>query len=144
VSYALDANILLYASDATSEFHSRAVTFLENCAADDEVLVLAWPTVMAYLRIATHPAVFDHPLEANEALANVENLLRLPQARVLSEGPEFFALYRELADAHAPKGNLVPDAHLACLLRSNGVKTLYTLDRGFRRFDFLRVERPWD
>lgn len=144
MSYALDANILLYASDTTSEFHARALTFLEDCAEDDEVLVLAWPTVMAYLRIATHPAIFDHPLGADEALANVENLLRLPQVRVLSEGPEFFALYRELADAHAPKGNLVPDAHLACLLRSNGVKTLYTLDHGLRRFDFLRVERPWD
>ena len=143
MSYALDANVLLYASDGTSEFHASASTFLRECAADDEVFVLAWPTVMAYLRIATHPAIFDRPLRPEVALENVESLIRRPQVRVLSEGPDYLAIYREVAGEHAPSGNAVPDVHLACLLRSNGVKTLYTLDRGFQRFDFLRVKRPW-
>jgi predicted nucleic acid-binding protein len=37
----------------------------------------------------------------------------------------------------------VPDAHLAALLRQHGVGTLYTNDRDFRRFDFLRVINPF-
>ena len=42
----------------------------------------------------------------------------------------------------AVRGNLVPDAHLAGLLRQHGVGTLYTADADFRRFDFLRVRNP--
>lgn len=40
------------------------------------------------------------------------------------------------------RGNTVPDAHLAAILRQNGVTRLYTTDRDFRRFVFLRVIDP--
>ena len=33
--------------------------------------------------------------------------------------------------------------HLATLMRENGVRILYTRDRGFRRFDFLDVRDPF-
>jgi predicted nucleic acid-binding protein len=36
----------------------------------------------------------------------------------------------------------VPDAYLAALLKQNGVTRLYTADRDFRRFDFLKVIDP--
>jgi len=41
------------------------------------------------------------------------------------------------------RGNQVPDTHLAALMRQNGVRILYTRDRGFRRFDFLDVRDPF-
>ena len=53
VSYSLDVNVLLYASDRSSDRHQRARSFLESCAAGPEILCLAWPTLMSYLRIAT-------------------------------------------------------------------------------------------
>jgi predicted nucleic acid-binding protein len=37
---------------------------------------------------------------------------------------------------------MVPDAHLAALLRQHGVRRLATHDRDFRRFDFLEVFDP--
>ena len=40
------------------------------------------------------------------------------------------------------RGNLVPDAHLAAVLRQNGIRTIYTHDRDFRKFDFLEVKDP--
>lgn len=40
------------------------------------------------------------------------------------------------------RGNAVPDTHLATLMQENGVRILYTRDRGFRRFDFLDVRDP--
>ena len=52
-SYLLDANALLYASDRSSDRHERARRFVETSAAGPEILCLAWPTLMAYLRIAT-------------------------------------------------------------------------------------------
>lgn len=143
MSYALDANILLYASDSSSPVHAQAIEFLRRCASNDEVLYLAWPTLMAYLRIATHPAIFDQPLDHARALGNVEKLCALPHVQVLQESHGFLGVYKQVSEEHPLRGNLVPDAHLACLLRSNGVRTLFTCDRGFRRFEFLKVKQPW-
>jgi toxin-antitoxin system PIN domain toxin len=143
VSFAIDVNILLYASDTGSACHARARRFIEACMTQQEVFCLGWPTVMSYLRIATHPAVFDHPLSPGEAMANVEAVLSLPHARFLSEGEGFWDVYRKsISGGVHIRGNLVPDAHLAALLRYHGVKTLYTHDRDFLKFTFLDVRDP--
>lgn len=143
MSFALDVNLLLYASDATSPWNRRAVDFLEACADKNEVFCVAWPTVMGYLRMATHPAVFDRPLTHEDALRNVERLLSLPHVRVLSEGEGFLEIYRDTVRNVPTRGNLVPDAHLAALLRQHGVRMLYTRDRDFMKFDFLEVRDPF-
>ena len=142
MSFALDSNLLLYASDARSPFHSRAVSFLDSCLSGEEVFCLGWPTVMSYLRISTHPAVFERPLTPDEAMTNVEILIEHPHARFLTEEEGFWSIYRQLTAEVPTRGNLVPDAHLAALLRLHGVKTLYTNDRDFRKFTFLDVRNP--
>jgi toxin-antitoxin system PIN domain toxin len=143
VSYSVDVNVLLYASDASSPRHSEAIRFLDQRAADPDLFCLAWSTLIAYLRITTHPRVFARPLAPSEALGNVESLVALPRVRVLSEGEGFLDVYREVT-AHFPvRGNIVPDAHLAAVLRQHGVRRLYTADRDFRKFDFLQVTDPF-
>ena len=142
MSFAIDVNLLLYASDADSPFHASAAQFIEQCASGRELFCLAWPTIMGYLRIATHAAIFAKPLSPQEAMQNISGLLARPQARVLAEEDGFWEHYRDIANEVRPRGNLVPDAHLAALLQQHGVATLYTHDRDFRRFDFLRVLDP--
>ena len=142
MSYALDVNVLLYASDQGSPHHTRAHRLLEECAAGPEVLCLGWPTVMGYLRIATHPRVFVRPLTQESAAANVDALLALPHVRLLAEEDGFWPVYREVAAPVHARGNLVPDAHLAALLLQHGVRVLYTNDRDFRKFDFLETRNP--
>lgn len=142
MSYAIDLNVLLLASNAEAAEHEEARSFLEQCAARPEVLCLAWPTVMGYLRISTHPSIFSRPLSPREALANIQSLLSLPQTRTLGEEEDFLGVYETVADASV-RGNLVPDAHLAAILLQHGVTTLYTRDADFRRFDFLDLRKPF-
>ena len=142
MSYAVDANLLLYASDRGSPRHAAALGFLQARPSDPDIFCLAWITLMAYLRVATHPRIFSQPLSPAEALTNVGGLLGLPRVRVLSEGDGFLEVYRQVTDGTAIRGNLVPDAHLAALLRQHGVRTLYTADAAFRRFRFLDVRDP--
>jgi uncharacterized protein len=143
VSYSVDVNVLLYASDQSSPRHAAALSFLANRASGPELFCLTWPTLTGYLRIATHPRIFAQPLAPAEALANVEALLSLPRARVLSEAEGFLQTYREVTGVLTVRGNLVPDAHLAALLRQHDVRTLYTTDADFRKFDFLDVRDPF-
>jgi toxin-antitoxin system PIN domain toxin len=144
LSYAIDANILLYASDASSALHERALALLRRCAEGPELLYLPWPTVMAYLRIATHPTIFEMPLSPAEAMDNVEGLLRRPHVRTLGEDERFWEVYREITQGMVVRGNLVPDAHVVALLIQNGVTTIWTHDRDFRKFRGLRVHDPFE
>ncbi|MFG5408121.1 TA system VapC family ribonuclease toxin [Piscinibacter sakaiensis] len=142
VSFGIDVNLLLYASDEGSPQHARAAGFLAACAGSGQVFCLAWLTVMSYLRMATHPSLFARPLSHADAMRNVEALTALPHCRVIGELDGFWAAYAEVTREVSTRGNLVPDAHLATVLRQNGIATLYTHDRDFRKFGFLDVRDP--
>jgi uncharacterized protein len=143
VSYSLDVNVLLFASDRSSDRYETARSFLDSCAAGPEVLCLAWPTLMAYLRIATHPRIFAEPLSPDEALGNIKALIALRHVRTVSELDGFLDAYTHVAGDIPVRGNLVPDAHLAAILFQHGVRTLYSNDRDFRKFEGLDVRDPF-
>jgi len=144
MSVTLDANVLLHASDAASPRHERALEVIETVAAGPELTYVFWPTIMAYLRIATHPAIFNHPLSARIAMDNVDALLSRPNVRAPGEQPTFWPRFRSVAGDAAPTGNLVPDAHLVALMLENEVRTIWTHDRDYRRFRGIEVRDPFD
>jgi toxin-antitoxin system PIN domain toxin len=143
VTYTLDANILLYASDESSPVHRHAREIVGRLAAGPEIAYLFWPSLMAYLRIATHPAVFAHPLPLPDAIDNIAQLVNRPHVRTAGEGEGFWRAFREVAGDARPSGNLVPDAHLVTLMRENDVRTILTRDRGFRRYPGIEVRDPF-
>jgi len=61
--------------------------------------------------------------------------------RTASEDDGFWDVFRGTAGPHA-RGNEVPDAQLAALMRQHGVRRIYTYDRGFRRFSNVEVIDP--
>lgn len=142
MSAAIDVNILLFASDSRSALHARSSEFMRDLLPGSESICFGWPTLMGYLRIATHPAIFEHPLTANEAMSNVDFLVRAPNVDVLSEIEGFWDIYRNLTKTQSTIGNLVPDAHLAAILKQHNVTQIYTHDRRFRDFGFLTVIDP--
>jgi toxin-antitoxin system PIN domain toxin len=143
MSFTIDANVLLYASDESSSVHAQARALVQRMADGPEIAYLFWPTVMAYLRIATHPGVFARPLTAVEAISNIEQLLTRPHVRTTGEQERFWDRYRAVCDDAAPSGNLVPDAHLVALMVENDVRTIWTRDRDYRRFTGIEVRDPF-
>jgi toxin-antitoxin system PIN domain toxin len=142
MSYSFGANILLYASDESSEFYARAKVFLNDRQEDSDILCLTWPVLMAFQRIATHPSIFSNPMSAETAWGNVQQLLKLPRARVIQETASFALDYAEVSKSAGIYGNLVPDAHIATILRQHGVRRFYTADTDFKKFGFLEVVNP--
>lgn len=143
MSFALDVNILLYATDSNSDCHGKAAAFVQSVAEGEETCYLAWITVMSYLRMATHPRIFNTPLSPVEAQGNIDRLVARPHVRCVSEADGFWSVYQEVAGETPVRGNLVPDAHLVAILRQHGIRTLYTRDRDFVKFSFLRVVDPF-
>ena len=142
MSYALDANILLYASDTGSPHHVAAQECLRRCVAGPETVYLPWPVLMAYLRIATHPTIFAAPLTPAEAQRNVSALLSRPHIRPLSADDGFWLAWQDLAAHVVARGRLVTDLWIAAVLRQHGVTRILTNDNDFKRFGFLSVVNP--
>jgi predicted nucleic acid-binding protein len=87
-------------------------------------------------RTATHHRIFDSP-------ANLTALLALPNVRTVAEQDGFLDAYQRVTANQVIRGNLVPDAQLAAILFQHGVRTLYTRDRDFRKFECFDVRDPF-
>lgn len=140
MSATVDVNVLLHAANEDDPLYAPALDVLTGLVESGRVFHLFWPVLLGFVRIATHPSILPRPLTLNDALANVQALLDIPHARVHGEPDDFWAA-AAAAQREAGGGNDVPDAHLVALMRAWGVDTIYTQDRGFRRFDDIRVLR---
>lgn len=139
MSETVDANVLIYASNAASPHFDGASAVLRDLASGPGLVYLFWPAILAYLRVVTHRGLLQPPLLLDDALANVESLLALPHVRAVSERPGFLASLREVGQPLPAVGKLVHDAHIVALMRQHGVDTIWTYDRDFRKFDGIRV-----
>jgi hypothetical protein len=137
----VDANILLYAEDASSPHHESAVAWLTAALNGTARVGLPWPSLVAFLRIRTHPRIYERPLDAATAWSRVSDWLAAPAAWIPVPGERHAELMGELIDRHRPTADLLPDVHLAALALEHGVGVC-SADTDFARFDGLRWVNP--
>lgn len=128
-----DVNLLLYAYDDQSPRHERAKAWLEETLAGPETVAFAWAVLLAFLRISTHPRIFERPLAPEAALDLVDAWLAQPAATIAHPTPGHARVLRDLLLTAGTAGNLVPDAHLAALAVEHGAE-LCSSDADFSRF----------
>lgn len=94
-----------------------------------------------FVRVVTHPRVFDPPDTVDAALAFANALRAQPTALPVAPGDRHWEIFERLCRATGVKGNLVPDAYLAALAIETGSEFI-TTDRDFSRFPGLRWRHP--
>lgn len=139
---ALDTNLLVYARRMELPEHSAALGLLTRLAEGDEPWAIPWPCVYEFLRIVTHPRVFDPPTPLKRALEDLESLLASPSLTLLGEGPAHAGHLFRMVEGGDAVGNLAHDAHIAALAIEHGVSEVWTADRDFARFPGLRIRNP--
>lgn len=137
----LDANILLYARNTADVHHDAARRWLESAFNGDTRVGLPWPTLGAFLRIATNPRAFPDPLPPPVAWAQVDQWLDAPRAWIPEPSPRYRQILGRLVRDHAVQGPLIPDAQLAALAIDHGV-ALVSTDADFARFEEVRWLNP--
>lgn len=142
MSSTVDANILVYASNESEPIHAEAKALVEKLAAGPDLVYLFWPVLLGYLRIVTHPAILPRPLGPRDAIANIDSLVTRSHVRTPGETEGFWELFRATGEDKT-RGNDAPDVHLATLMRQNGVRVVYSRDRGLRRFPGITVVDPF-
>ncbi len=144
MSRTLDVNVLVYAADTTSHRHDRALAFLHHVATDRSITYVFWPVLLGYVRIITHPGILSSPLTPDAAVRDIDDLIGRPQIVVAGEGERFWTTFKGVSATSAPRGSLVPDAHLVGLMLEHGVTTMWSNDRDFRKFDGITAKDPFD
>jgi hypothetical protein len=141
---ALDTNILIYARREEAPHHARAKKLLRECAEGDSPWALPWPCIYEFVRVVTHPRVFDPATGLDDVLNDLDSLFQAPTLTLLREGPRHAAFMQRLLRSSQASGNLVHDAHIAALVAEHGVSELWTADRDFARFPGIRIRNPFD
>lgn len=137
---AVDTNILIYADRAELPLHDVALTALKRLAEGAEAWAIPVFCIGEFLRVVSHPRVFDPPTPVAEAWSSINALLDSPSARLLTPGPAFVALLGQQLEQSGVSGNLVFDAQIAAVCLEHGVRTLLTEDRDFSRFRALQTQ----
>lgn len=136
----VDANLLLYAYDESSQHHKAAKEWWVSQLKHHAPVGIPWLTVGAFLRITTNRAL-RRPLNATEAADIVSDWFSFPQVIALSPGPQFWPLCRDLIIEYQVSGALMTDAQLAALALEWGGRVC-THDLDFKRFDRVPVVYP--
>ena len=135
-----DVNMLLYAYDGGSKFHTNAKNWLENALLQDEV-IFSWHTITGFLRIATNPRILSNPASIEQAISIVDAWLALDNTHLISMEKKYWPLFSRMLVEGQATGNLVMDAPLAAMAASCGA-TLASTDRDFTRFPGLQLADP--
>lgn len=136
-----DINLLIYAHDETSMYHSRARQWWENQLNGSQMIGLSWVTLLGFIRLLTNPRIYQNPFSATEVLAIVKTWLEQPHVKIMHPSEQHFTLLANLIEQIGAAGNLTTDAHLAALAIERGL-ILQTTDADFARFPGLKWNNP--
>ena len=136
----LDANLLIYAYDHSSPFQQSTRQWLDAMIETQPVIGLPWISILAFLRITTHPALATCQ-SFGLAAAIIEDWLALPNVRIIAPGESHWPILKRTATEAQARGAFVTDAALAALAIETGA-TLCSHDKGFRRFHGLKLLDP--
>jgi hypothetical protein len=138
---AVDTNILVYADRRESPRHAPALDALRALAEGSEAWALPIFCIGEFVRVVSHPRLFDPPTPAADAIDAIESLLESPSIRLLSPGSRYVPLLRQVVAEGGASGNLVFDAQIVAVCLEHGARTLLSEDRDFERFRSISVRR---
>lgn len=137
----VDANILLYAVDEHSPFHTRAVAWLERALNGPQRIGIPWQSYWAFLRVATNPRAPFEPLAPAAAWEFVDDWVAAPATWVPTPGRGHGAILRRLMVELDLRSGLTSDAVLAALCVEHGL-SIVSADSDFARFPELTWINP--
>ena len=139
MSLTIDANILIYSMNEDAHQHHSAARALTTAMESGEPVWLFPPTVVAVVRVMTHPRLSRRPLSLQEAFANIRQILQQPEVNFGSPRESFVDDLASAATASEATGKLIHDAEIVALMKQHGVDRILTADRDFLKFEGITV-----
>lgn len=137
----LDVNVLVYAHREDSRDHSRYRAWLEDLVNSDGAFGMSDLVLAGFVRVVTHPRIFDPPTDLTEGLDAVQRIRSQPNCVTIDAGTRHWEIFVRLCRDAGVKGGLVSDAYFAALAIESGSEWI-TTDRDYARFPGLRWRHP--
>lgn len=139
--FLMDVNVLVYAHREDAGNHSAYRQWLESVINGQASFGYSELVLSGFLRIVTHPKVFEIPSTLLSALCFAEQIRTLHHAVCLAPGSMHWKIFMECLEQINATGNDIPDAYHAALAMEWGCEWV-TADKGFKRFKGLKVRHP--
>ncbi len=137
----VDANLVLWAHHRQFSEHDKARVWWRETLSSSTQVGIPWSTIVAFLRISTHPRALRRPVPIDVAWKEVRRWLARTNVWVPTPTDRHTAILEDLLQRSHPTGNHVPDADLAALAIEWGLELL-SADRDFARYPALRWRDP--
>ena len=139
--FLMDVNVLVYAHREDTPEHSAYREWLESTINDTVPYGYSALVLSGFLRIVTHPRIFEAPSALSSATRFVNQIRESQNAVCLAPGPMHWKIFLQCIEQIDAKGNDIADAyHAALAMEWNCVWV--TTDKGFKRFKGLKVRHP--
>ena len=119
--------------------HESAARALAIAMESGEPVWLFAPTIVAILRVMTHPRLTRRPLSLQEDFAKIQQLLLQPDVSFGATGDSFVEDLASASTAPDATGKLIHDAEIVALMKRHGVDRILTSDRDFLKFQGIAV-----
>lgn len=137
----VDANLVIWAHHEQFALHGPARAWFAATLSTLPIVGIPWPTILAFLRMSTHPRALERPLDIRQAWEAVQGWLARPNVQVLVPTERHAAILGRLLQDGRASANHTSDAHLAALAIEWGLE-LQSADRDFARYPGLRWRDP--
>jgi len=138
----IDINVLVYAHREDEPNNARFAEWLSSVLRSPDPFAIPSVVGTGFIRIVTHPRIYDPPTPLARALQFIDLLRERPNHAMIEAGPRHWTIFRRLCTAARLKGADISDAHLAAIAIESGAEIIST-DSGFGRFPDLRWRHPF-
>lgn len=141
--FVVDTNVLVYAANEDCAEHEACLELVEGWRRSRLPWYLTWLIIYEFLRIASHPRVLSHPWSIEDAWSFIRALRASESLGILVATVKHDQVLDQMVEElPSLRGNLMHDAHTVVLMREHGIKTIYTRDTDFHRFEGVEVLDP--
>ncbi len=139
----IDTNILVYAHNKDSEFHSDCKSIVAKAVKNEIKAVIAVQNLIELYAIITDKRRVKHPLSPEKAKELIQFYRWNNSIRIIAPLPDTIDTVLKLVAKHHPKSQSVFDYLLAATMIENGIHGIYTANSAdFKHFKEITVINP--
>lgn len=138
----IDTNILVYANNKDSTFHTVCKSIVEKAINGEISTVIAVQNLIELYAVITDKRRVERPLSPIKAKELIE-LYRKSNIRVITSMPQSIDTVTMLIERYRPKSQSIFDFLLVATMLDNGIYGIYTANsEHFKHFDSIKVTDP--
>lgn len=139
---ALDTNILIHAHRADASLHSKARDVIKRLAESPVPWGICFHSLIEFYAVVTRAGIWQTPSTPEQAVDQMAAWRESPSLRILSDTEDTLDVLFEHAIGSRISGGMIHDARISACCQSHGISELWTVDRDFSRFPFLKTKNP--